>query len=165
MIDILITQALSPKPPTLAVVLWIRGRVYQALSFCQTGPEIIDSCAAALQRNYVRLEPRVFWEAMRALTHAEPHTSYRTPLSLEAGLLALFEEIRKSSNKSPCITSSDGIDSSVTVAPRGGCGADVIPAVAPRTTAPAAPAATAATKPARTTARKKPAVSNTVKLG
>jgi hypothetical protein len=94
MIEMLINQAVSPKPPTLAIVLWIRGRVYQALSLCQTGPEIIDSCANAVQRKHKLLEPQVFWKAMSTLTLAEPHTSYRTPLSLEAGLLNLFETIR-----------------------------------------------------------------------
>jgi len=82
------------KSPTIAIILWIRQRVYQALSFCQTGPEIIDSCAAALQRRYTSLDPHTFINAMRALTMAEPHTSYRTPLSLEAGILALFEALR-----------------------------------------------------------------------
>ncbi len=37
---------------------------------------------------------------MSVLTIAEPQTSYRTPLSLEAGLLSLFEAIR---NSSTCI--------------------------------------------------------------
>lgn len=100
MIEMLIYQATSGKAPNLTVVLWIRGRVYQALSLCQTGPEIIDSCAAAIQRKHHMLEPHVFWKAMSVLTIAEPHTSYRTPLSLEAGLLSLFETIR---NSSTCI--------------------------------------------------------------
>jgi len=94
MIEMLIQQATSGKAPNLTVVLWIRGRVYQALSLCQTGPEIIDSCAAAIQRKHTLLEPHVFWKAMSVLTIAEPHTSYRTPLSLESGLLSLFETIR-----------------------------------------------------------------------
>jgi hypothetical protein len=94
MIEMLIQQAISGKAPSLSIILWIRGRVYQALSLCQTGPEIIDSCAAAVQRKYNMLEPHVFWKAMSVLTIAEPHTSYRTPLSLEAGLLNLFETIR-----------------------------------------------------------------------
>jgi hypothetical protein len=94
MIEMLIYQATSGKAPNLTVVQWIRGRVYQALSLCQTGPEIIDSCANAIQRKQHMLEPRVFWKAMSVLTIAEPHTSYRTPLSLEAGLLSLFETIR-----------------------------------------------------------------------
>jgi hypothetical protein len=94
MIEMLIYQAISGKSPNLTVVQWIRGRVYQALSLCQTGPEIIDSCAAALQKKSHLLESPVFWKAMSVLTLAEPHTSYRTPLSLEAGLLSLFETIR-----------------------------------------------------------------------
>lgn len=94
MIVMLIKQALSGTAPNLSIVLWIRGRVYQALSLCQTGPEIIDSCAAAIERHADMLDPNTFWEAMASLTTAEPHTSYRTPLSLEAGLLKLFETIR-----------------------------------------------------------------------
>lgn len=94
MIEMLIYQAMSGKAPNLSIALWIRGRVYQALSLCQTGPEIIDSCAAAVQRKYELLEPKVFWKAMRSLTMTEPHTSYRTPLSLESGLLNLYETIR-----------------------------------------------------------------------
>jgi hypothetical protein len=85
---------LAQKPPSLASIQQIRAKIYQALSFCQTGPEIIDSCAGALQRQHALLEPQVFWRAMKALTSAEPHTSYRTPLSLEAGLLALYETLR-----------------------------------------------------------------------
>jgi hypothetical protein len=91
MIDILIQEALSSKSPTLDIVLWIRGRIYQALSLCQTGPEIIDSFAAAIQYHARRLEPQLFWRAMKCLTLAEPHTSYRTPLALEAALLNLFD--------------------------------------------------------------------------
>ncbi len=111
MIEMLIEQAITAKPPTLAIVLWIRGRVYQALSLCQTGPEIIDSCAAAVQRKYSMLEPQVFWKAMSVLTLAEPHTSYRTPLSLEAGLLNLFDTIRTNTvhkkEKHPTITNTN----------------------------------------------------------
>ena len=94
MIALIIQHATSGKAPNLNIVSWIRGRVYQALSMCQTGPEIIDSCAASLQRQYKSVEPRVFWKAMHALTMAESHTSYRTPLSLEAGILELYETIR-----------------------------------------------------------------------
>ena len=90
----LLEAANCGKTPTMTVVLWIRARVYQALSFCQTGPEIIDSCAAALQRKYKSMDAATFLKAMRALTMAEPHTSYRTPLSLEAGILSLFEALR-----------------------------------------------------------------------
>ena len=94
MVTMLIQEALCPKTPTLATVLWIRGRVYQALSLCQTGPEIVDSCASAVQRNAHMLEPLIFWKAMASLSCAEPHTSYRTPLSLESAFLNLFETIR-----------------------------------------------------------------------
>jgi hypothetical protein len=88
--------------PSLAIVTWIRGCVYQALGFCQTGPDIINSCAAALQRAAHKLAPRAFFAAMGALSHVESHTSYRTPLSLEAGILELYETLR--THKSPSIT-------------------------------------------------------------
>jgi len=95
LVQLLIQEARSEKPPSLRIVSWIRGRVYQALSMCQTGPEIIDSCAAALQRQADSLPSALVWRGMRALTMTEPHTSYRTPLALEAGLLGLFEAIRQ----------------------------------------------------------------------
>jgi hypothetical protein len=94
MMEILIHAALSNKPPTLDIIYWIRGRIYQALSLCQNGPDIIDSYAAAIQYHAKLLEPQLFWKAIASLILAEPHTSYRTPLSLEAGLLKLFEVIR-----------------------------------------------------------------------
>jgi len=97
MIESLITNARSSRKPDLKVVQWVRSIVYQALSFCQPGPEIIDSCAAAIQRQHHLLEPHVFWLAMKSLTTAEPHTSYRTPLSLESAVLFLFETVRTAS--------------------------------------------------------------------
>jgi hypothetical protein len=108
MIVTLIQNSRSGRSPNLLIVQWVRGIVYQCLSFCQTGPEIIDSCAAALQRLFLpnskhlvgySLEPHVFWLAMKSLTKAEPHTSYRTPLSLESALLFLYETIRTESTK------------------------------------------------------------------
>jgi hypothetical protein len=96
MARMLIYEAIGPNQPTLKIVLWIRGRVYQALSLCQTGPEIIDSCAAAVQRLSHLLEPQIFWKAMKVLSCAEPHTSYRTPLSIESAFLNLYETIRTS---------------------------------------------------------------------
>jgi hypothetical protein len=138
----------ATKAPNLDVILWIRGRIYQALSFCQTGPEIIDSCAAALSRAADRVDPETFMKSMRALTLVEPHTSYRTPLSLEAGLLTLFETLRN--NKCPSTyngVSAVSTDSGSSVEP-----ASVISLVVPTTTA----AATAApAKKRRTPASKK----------
>jgi hypothetical protein len=99
MIMILISAAASEKPPSLDIILWIRGRIYQALSFCQTGPEIIDSCAAALSRAVTSVDAVTFMKCMRALTLVETHTSYRTPLSLEAGVLTLFETLRGNKSK------------------------------------------------------------------
>lgn len=108
-IQILINIAAAKKAPNLDVILWIRGRIYQALSFCQTGPEIIDSCAAALTRASSRVDAVTFFKSMSALTLVEPHTSYRTPLSLEAGILILFETLRN--NKYP--PTNNGTDCSV----------------------------------------------------
>jgi len=101
MIALLIQNARSKRKPDLKVIQWLRGIIYQALSFCQTGPEIIDSCAAAIQRQNTLLEPHVFWLAMKSLTTAEPHTSYRTPLSLESAVLFLFETVRTNSTPLP----------------------------------------------------------------
>jgi hypothetical protein len=101
MIALLIQNARSKRKPDLKVIQWLRGIIYQALSFCQTGPEIIDSCAAAIQRQHTLLEPHVFWLAMKSLTTAEPHTSYRTPLSLESAVLFLFETVRTNSTPLP----------------------------------------------------------------
>ena len=99
MMEYLIREALSPKQPSLDIVYWIRGRVYQALSLCQNSPDIIDSYAAAIQFHAGLLEPQIFFAAMTSLMTAEPHTSYRTPLSLEAALLNLFDTIRTKKTK------------------------------------------------------------------
>lgn len=83
--------------PRLDVVEWIRARVYDALSFCQTGPEIVDSCAAALVRHFdtETAHPRILWKVMDILAQSEPHTSYRTPLALEWAMLNMFDVMRK----------------------------------------------------------------------
>lgn len=99
MVEYIIKHARSGKDPNLTVVHWIRNHVYEALSLCQTGPEIIDSCAAGVQRKRTLLEPAVFWKAMEVLSYAEPHTSYRTPLSLEAAILNLYETVRTNSTQ------------------------------------------------------------------
>ena len=128
MVRILIEVAGRPTPPTLDIVLWIRGRIYQALSFCQTGPEILDSCAAALERHADRIPPTAFWKAMSSLSMIESHTSYRTPLSLEAGVLALYETLRVNL-KSPPLTNGDDTRS----APPAGIITHVLPSEAPVT--------------------------------
>jgi hypothetical protein len=104
----LIDAARSGKTPNLTVVNWVRARIYQALSLCQNAPDIIDSFAAGVQHNAHLLEPRVFWLAMKALNQSEPHTSYRTPLSLEAALLQLFEVVRANSTVKPLPEDKDG---------------------------------------------------------
>jgi len=91
----MVLRARSGTPPTLAVISWLRACVYQMLSFCQTGPEIVDSCAAAVERAFLKEPHEVFWDIMTSLTMAEPHTSYRTPLSLEMMLLRLYEVLRE----------------------------------------------------------------------
>ena len=82
--------------PSIALFPWIRSCVYQMLSFCQTGPEIIDSCAAAVERAFAKdsVKHSLLWKLMTTLAAAEPHTSYRTPLALEMMLLNLYEDIR-----------------------------------------------------------------------
>ena len=144
----LISIAASKKAPTLDVILWIRGRIYQALSFCQTGPEIIDSCAAALTRAASVVDAETFFQSMRALTQVEPHTSYRTPLSLEAGVLTLFETLRN--NK--CPPTYNGVPAVATNTGSGVESASVISIVEPVVTAPAT---AAAVKKRRAPARKK----------
>lgn len=85
--------------PSIALFPWIRSCVYQMLSFCQTGPEIIDSCAAAIERAFAKGDKSaLLWKLMTTLAAAEPHTSYRTPLALEMMLLNLYEDIRLEAN-------------------------------------------------------------------
>ncbi len=88
------------KDPNIDIVEWIRGRVYDALSFCQTGPEIVDSCAAAFARymeTHPDTNPVYFWAVMNVLAESEPHTSYRTPLALEWAMLNMYEAMRRKS--------------------------------------------------------------------
>ncbi len=88
------------KDPNMDIVEWIRGRVYDALSFCQTGPEIVDSCAAAFARymeTHPETNPAYFWAVMNVLAESEPHTSYRTPLALEWAMLNMYEAMRRKS--------------------------------------------------------------------
>ena len=101
MIQEMIRGAQRTKAPNMDVVEWLRGRVYEALSFCQTGPEIIDCCASAVLRASDRLPSETFWRVMTALSTSEPHTSYRTPLSLECALLNMYEVLR-SQTQSQC---------------------------------------------------------------
>ena len=151
MIASLIQNARSGRKPDLKVVQWLRAIVYQALSFCQTGPEIIDSCAAAIQRQHTLLEPHVFWLAMKSLTTAEPHTSYRTPLSLESAVLFLFETVRTNSSLLPLLPpQTHKKDTPVQNEPVGASTAPISPA-APIEATKAAPAA----KPVRVRRSKK----------
>ena len=99
MVAQMILGATANRSPNLNVVEWLRARVYEALSFCQTGPEIVDSCCAALARCVSASDDKglktVFWSVMNVLAESEPHTSYRTPLSLEWAILTMYEEMRK----------------------------------------------------------------------
>lgn len=156
MITILIRAAANSKPPTLEIVIWIRGRIYQALSFCQTGPEIMDSCAAALSRKASYVDPVTFMKAMRALTFIEPHTSYRTPLSLEAGVLALFETLRTNSKSLPI---SNGLVATEAVAASAdSSGPRPAARVVSESAAPATPTEAAPVKKRRAAPRKKSGV-------
>lgn len=119
-IESILYEARSGKSPTLGIVLWIRARIYQALSMCQTGPEIVDSMAAAVQKHADLLEPTVFWKAMSSLSYAEPHTSYRTPLSLESAMLNLFETVRTQSTtllkrEKPTVLTNGSVESTPAV--------------------------------------------------
>jgi hypothetical protein len=99
--DELVTEMMANRhfrEPNLDTVLWIRARVYDALSFCQTGPEIVDSCAAALVRYYAANKDtpsEILWEVMNTLAQSEPHTSYRTPLALEWAILNMYDVMRR----------------------------------------------------------------------
>ena len=156
MIALLIQNARSGRKPDLKVVQWLRSIVYQALSFCQTGPEIIDSCAAAIQRQHMLLEPHVFWLAMKSLTMAEPHTSYRTPLSLESAVLFLFETVCTHSSLLPpqqTHKKDTPLQNELVHESAGGVGVSATPisAAAPAETTKATPTA----KPARVRRSKK----------
>lgn len=94
------------KPSTLHTIKWIRARVYDVLAFCQNGPEIIDSMAAALARNAKRMDPVQCWEGMKRLSESEPHTSYRTPLALESAFLEVYDVL--TSSKPPTLVGSHG---------------------------------------------------------
>lgn len=96
LVEAMIKGANSKKEGSIATILWIRARVYDVLAFCQNGPEIIDSLAAALSRKADMLEPDQFWKGMQVLAGSEPHTSYRTPLALEAAFLELVEALQTS---------------------------------------------------------------------
>lgn len=134
MMTFLIAAARSGKEPNLNVVLWIRARIYQALSLCQNAPDIIDSIAIAVQHCADQLEPKVFWKAMVSLTKSEPHTSYRTPLSLEAALLDLFEVIRLQSTVKYQPISNGGRTSTLSTVGQTTAAAET-PAPAPKTPA------------------------------
>ncbi len=98
MVGAMMVGAASGSSPTLDTVIWIRRRIYDALSFCQTGPEIVDSCAAALARYYTTHSDAptdILWEVMESLAQSEPHTSYRTPLSLEWAVLNMYDVMRR----------------------------------------------------------------------
>ena len=105
------------KPPSMAVFPWIRSCVYQMLSFCQTGPEIIDSCAGAVERAFSKDPHPLFWRLMTTLASAEPHTSYRTPLALEMMLIRLFEDIRLGESPLPVDKEPDAISAGTPTAP------------------------------------------------
>ncbi len=126
--------AANTKSGNMTIVEWLRGRVYDTLSFCQTGPEIIDQCAAAVARNHDVIPADVFWNVMKSLSESEPHTSYRTPLSLEWAFLNMFEEMRKTKS-APVLNGNVCLESPKTITH-----------VPPTTGGTAAPAKTAGRK-------------------
>ena len=141
----MVAGAKREREPNMDVVAWIRGRVYDALSFCQTGPEIIDSCASAMVRwadthaKDANFNPAMFWAVMNVLAESEPHTSYRTPLALECAMLNMFEIMRTSCNAAAATAAKTAAETAMTtvVQPK--------PVKAPpKTRAKAAPKAVAA---------------------
>lgn len=130
--DEMLTQLLlvanSEKAVNLDIVYWIRSCVYQALSFCLTGPDIMDHCAAAVQRKAAEIHPTIFWRCMSALKDIEPHTSYRTPLSLEAGILQLFEVLRTQKSLAPLNGGSLETAAVLRVEPAAAAAASAVPA-------------------------------------
>jgi hypothetical protein len=112
LIDAIIKGA-ATKKEAISIVLWIRARIYDVLAFCQNGPEIIDSIAAALSRKAHLLEPAQFWQGMTVLANSEPHTSYRIPLALEYALLEMFEALRTSKKSSPLVKDVDSVEKEV----------------------------------------------------
>lgn len=110
MVEAMMVGATGPAP-TLDTVIWIRRRIYDALSFCQTGPEIVDSCAAALTRYYTahpEAPAEILWEVMESLAQSEPHTSYRTPLALEWAVLNMYDVMRRWRGKTPAPVNEPG---------------------------------------------------------
>lgn len=110
LVEAIIQGANTKKEGSISIVLWIRARVYDVLAFCQNGPDIIDSVAAALVRNQLLLEPDQFWKGMQVLAASEPHTSYRTPLALESAFLELFEALRTSRKTSSIIRNVESVE-------------------------------------------------------
>jgi len=141
MIQTMVEGALTQKEPNMATIEWIRGRVYDVLSFCQTGPEIVDHCAAAVARNATIIPTDVFWKTMSGLSESESHTSYRTPLSLEWAMLTLFEEIRKTKSK-PDVNGGTPLPHSPIGAPVSGPSSSQTTKTSPRKRAPARTKAT-----------------------
>jgi hypothetical protein len=113
MIRNLIKAARYTTPPSLDIVMSVRRYIYQALSLCQKETDILDSMAAAVQNNAALLEPDVFFKVFEVLSFSEPHTSYRTPLSLEAALLFIYDTV-KQHTKTPVVRSVEDGGSLIT---------------------------------------------------
>jgi hypothetical protein len=76
---------------------------------------VIDAIAAALLRQSDKLEVDHVWKGMEVLANSEPHTSYRTPLALEAAFLELFEVLRTSKKTVVKVGKKEDDDSSTTL--------------------------------------------------
>jgi hypothetical protein len=68
------------------------------------------------------MDPATFWNVMSALSESEPHTSYRTPLSLEWAVFNMFEEMLKSSSvvrDERSVETVQGFGTAITAIPAG----------------------------------------------
>jgi hypothetical protein len=83
------------KDPPLALVTWVRDRVYDLLGLCQTGIEFLDGYSNALETCFLKkyYSYNMFRAAIEVVAIAEPNTSYRNPVSLEKILLDICEQI------------------------------------------------------------------------
>lgn len=87
--------AAEVKTPPLALVMWVRERVYDLLGLCQTGIEFLDGYAIALESAYLRgyYSYNMLRATIEVVGTAEPNTSYRNPVSLEKILLDICEKM------------------------------------------------------------------------
>ena len=87
--------ALGEGPPTLAVVPWIRGRVYDLLGLMITGSDLTASLTWATVRLAASgsLTDKKARATLQVLAKARWIPSYRTPLMLEMILISVYDAI------------------------------------------------------------------------